>query len=53
MTTTGPETVAPFTAETYQNELATGADAVDAVVTVAATGDAAAAPATPAWCAPR
>jgi hypothetical protein len=41
--TTGPET-APFTAETFQNEyLAAGADAVDAVVTVAATGGAEAA----------
>jgi hypothetical protein len=40
VTTTGPDSAAPFTAETYQNEyLAAGADAVDAVVTVAATGD--------------
>ena len=40
MTTTGPETAAPFTAETFQNEyLAAGADSVDAVVTVAAAGD--------------
>ncbi|HKY66934.1 MAG TPA: VWA domain-containing protein [Acidimicrobiales bacterium] len=47
MTTTGPET-APFTAETFQNEyLATGVDTVDAVVTVAAAGEAAEAGATP------
>jgi hypothetical protein len=46
VSTTGPGAGAPFTAETFQNEyLASGADAVDAVVTVAASG--VAAPAAP------
>ena len=49
MSTTGPGAGAPFTAETFQNEyLASSADTVDAVVTVAAAGDAAAATAAPA-----
>jgi hypothetical protein len=45
VTTTGSQP-APFTAETFQNEyLGVGADTVDAVVTVAASGDPGAAPA--------
>jgi hypothetical protein len=40
VTTTGPGSGAPFTAETFQNEyLAAGSDTVDAVVTVSAAGD--------------
>ena len=40
MSSNGPNSGAPFTAETYQNEyLAAGVDTVDAVVTVSAAGD--------------
>jgi VWA domain-containing protein len=49
VSTTGTGAPSPFTAETYQNEyLAAGADTVDAVVTVSAAGDAAAAAVPPA-----
>jgi hypothetical protein len=49
VSTTGPGAGAPFTAETFQNEyLHAGSDTVDAVVTVTAAGDGAAAPTAPA-----